>query len=301
MQGILRGEGGTEIWNLLNCPPTDDGREVKRELRLVTRSGEQRRAAVSISSSATGRNSLPSSVVVVQDITAEKEAEAVMARAHKADLAGRMASVLGHELNNPLQAILGCIGLAREGLVQGEDVEEYLDVALSELQRVKRIMDQLRHLQPVSVTGKREEVEISGLIARTVTLVSNLGREQGVEIIWHAEPGLPLIKVVADEVHQVLLNLALNALEAMPEGGHLTVRASMDVSGHGVNIQFSDTGPGMASSDLSELFEPFRSSKQGGLGLGLFIVHNIVDKYAGRITVESDLGSGTTFTVWLPI
>ncbi|MBN1810411.1 MAG: hypothetical protein JXA14_01090, partial [Anaerolineae bacterium] len=125
-------------------------------------------------------------------------------------------------------------------------------------------------------------------------------QKQGVEVAWEAASDLPSLMLVPDRIQQVFLNLALNAVEAMPEGGRLEVRASPTGDPEGVRISFMDSGEGIAADTASHLFEPFYTTKPDGLGLGLYVTHNIVEEHGGHIEVEGREGEGATFTVWLP-
>jgi signal transduction histidine kinase len=107
--------------------------------------------------------------------------------------------------------------------------------------------------------------------------------------------------MVPDRMSQVFLNLALNALEAMPDGGRLRIGTDCASDPAWVRVTFADTGCGIAPEAIPHLFDPFYTTKANGLGLGLYITHNVVEEHGGRIEVESLLGKGTTFTVWLPV
>jgi signal transduction histidine kinase len=107
--------------------------------------------------------------------------------------------------------------------------------------------------------------------------------------------------MVRDRMQQVCLNLVLNAIEAMPRGGHLRVSTSATSQPQGVRIRFIDTGVGIAPDALPRIFEPFHSTRHEGLGLGLYISKKVIDEHEGQIEVKSQVGEGTTFTVWLPV
>ena len=125
-------------------------------------------------------------------------------------------------------------------------------------------------------------------------------QERGVEVEWRPAGDLPALKLVPDRMQQVFLNLLLNALDAMPDGGRLRVSTGCAGEQAQVWIAFADTGRGIAPDALPHIFDPFYTTKSEGLGLGLYITRNIVEEHGGRIEVESLLGEGTTFTVWLP-
>ncbi len=106
--------------------------------------------------------------------------------------------------------------------------------------------------------------------------------------------------IVGEHIQQVFLNLVLNAIDAMPEGGELRIRAEDTEAPLGVQIAFADSGSGIAPEEVRRMFEAFHSTKELGLGLGLFVSRNIVQQHGGRIDVESEIGQGATFRVWLP-
>jgi two-component system NtrC family sensor kinase len=112
---------------------------------------------------------------------------------------------------------------------------------------------------------------------------------------------LPSILAAPDQLQQVFLNLILNAVDAMPDGGRLRVSAVRTDAPEGVAVRIADTGIGISAEHLPRLFEPFHTTRPDGLGLGLYVSRNIVEQHGGRIEVESALGEGTAFTVWLPL
>jgi signal transduction histidine kinase len=121
-----------------------------------------------------------------------------------------------------------------------------------------------------------------------------------VEVVRDVTEDLPWLVLAPDRIKQAFLNLVLNAIEAMPDGGQLRVSTNRTDDPAGVNVSFADTGPGIAPDALPRIFDPFYTTKPEGLGLGLYITRNVVEEHRGRVEVESLLGEGATFTVWLP-
>jgi PAS domain S-box-containing protein len=245
----------------------------------------------------------------VEDITAWKQAQAALIRAGKLEATGRLVASLTHEINNPLQSVLGCLGLAQETLAEGGDADLYIQVAYEELQRASRVMAQLRDLyhplesgRVVDAEAERKPTDLNSLLGRVLSLSEKRCRECGVEVIWREAVDLPSLSLASDQIQQVFLNLVLNAIEAMPDGGRLRVGTSRTSAPIGVRIAFTDSGVGIAPHALPHIFEPFYSTKDEGLGmgLGLFITDTIVRDHGGQIEVESRLGEGTTIAVWLP-
>jgi signal transduction histidine kinase len=140
------------------------------------------------------------------------------------------------------------------------------------------------------------------LIEEVLALNTKLLEQGRVTLKTEWGSDLPLINVVGDHLKQVFLNIILNAIEAMPNGGDLKIVCRMvGQQDKWLTIAFTDTGVGITPSNLGKIFEPFYTTKPNGTGLGLGISHNIITNHGGRLTVESVLGSGSTFTVWLPV
>jgi two-component system sporulation sensor kinase A len=141
---------------------------------------------------------------------------------------------------------------------------------------------------------------VNELLDQVTSLTHKRCSDQGVECFWKPEPDLPPLALVPDRIQQVFLNLVLNALDAMPDGGHLQVTATRTEEPLGVRISFRDGGMGISEDSLPHVFEPFYSTKRDGLGLGLFISQDIVQQHGGRMDVRSTVGEGTEFNIWLP-
>lgn len=239
-------------------------------------------------------------IYMVEDITERKRAQAALIQAEKLAIAGKLSASLAHEINNPLQSVIGCLGLARETLAEGKDATEFLEVGLEQLRRVARIVAQLRDMYRPSRPEERQHTDVNVLLKQVLTLSRKRCEEQGIDVAWQAVPDLPSLLLVPDQMQQVFLNLVLNALDAMPQGGRLQIRATGTDRPIGVRVSFTDSGTGIAADVLSHVFDPFYSTKPSGLGLGLFISKDIVEQHGGRIEVQSRTVEGTTFTVWLP-
>ena len=239
-------------------------------------------------------------ICMVEDVTERKQAQTALFHAEKLAIAGKLAASLAHEINNPLQSVIGCLGLAEETRAEGGDVGRYLPVALEELRRVARIVARLRNLHRPSQPEERVPADVNALLERVLALSHKKCEEHGVEVIWKEDAGLPSIPLVPDRMQQVFLNLVLNALDAMPGGGRLEVSATHAGQPAGVQVTFADTGAGIAPEVLPRIFDLFYSTKADGLGLGLSISQDIVKQHGGKIEVDSQVGEGTAFRVWLP-
>jgi len=275
------------------------GREI--EFRVKAPSGEWRWIRARVFPVQDEKGQRYRMVGIADDITEEKQALAALIAAEQMAIAGRMAASLAHEINNPLQAAIGCLDLSMEQLDQGKDPHQHLRVTADALDRASRVVAQLRALHyPTDVEAKKA-LDLNGLLANMLVLVQKRCLDQHVDVDWQPAPGLPPMLVMHDAIQQVFLNLLLNALDAMPEGGRLQVSTGHSEEPTGVLIRFSDSGFGISVDAIERLFEPFYSTKPNSLGLGLFISHSIVQEHGGRIEVQSQKGAGTTFSVWLPL
>lgn len=242
-------------------------------------------------------------VGLMRDITEQKEAQAALVQSERLATTGELAASLAHEINNPLQAVIGCLGLADESLAAGEDddFQEYVTIALEELRRAARVVSRLRDLsRPTNVEGARP-TDLNDLIDRVIKLTRKKLKNEGVRVERRLAHDLPQPNLVADRVQQVFLNLVLNAIDAMPDGGELTIITGYNEEADEVVAAFRDRGTGIPQEFLPQLFRPFFSTKSEGTGLGLFVSQNIAQEHGGRIEVESREGMGCTFSVYLPV
>jgi len=242
-------------------------------------------------------------VGLVEDVTEQREAQEALIQAEKLAITGRLAASLAHEINNPMQSVIGCLALAQESLDRGdeEDLRELLGVAAEELDRAAGTVSDLRDLNEPSKPRDREPADVNLYLEQVLTLTKKQCQRHEVEVEWCPAEDLPTLMLVPDRMNQVFLNLVLNAVDAMPDGGRLRVSTGRADDPAWVRITLADTGRGIAPAALPHVFDPFYTTKSEGLGLGLYITRNIVDEHGGRIEVESLLGEGTTFTVWLPV
>ncbi|MGB3906355.1 MAG: PAS domain S-box protein, partial [Anaerolineae bacterium] len=268
------------------------------ETTIINRSDEI--VPVEITGAQTIWHGQPADIVILRDITRSKRDQAALIQAEKLAITGKLAASLAHEINNPLQTVIGCLGLAEETLADGGDVNKYLHIGREELRRAASIAGQLRNLGRRPKPEERELTDVRELLEQVLMLSRKQCEDRRVEVEWTAPDDLPPLALVPDHMQQVFLNLTLNALDAMPEGGRLQVRAAHDSDPDGLRISFSDTGVGIGPDDLPHVFDPFYSTKPEGLGMGLFISKNIVEEHGGLLEVDTSVGEGTTLTLWLP-
>jgi two-component system, sporulation sensor kinase E len=239
-------------------------------------------------------------MAVINDITERLTLQQRLIKIDKLNIIDRLGLSLAHEINNPLQSALGSLGIAEEILEKDNEAHRFLIIAIEELERVVEIVRYLRDLGSKPEMEKRVSIDVNTLVNKTLTLTEKHALNSQVEIDWQPVENLPLVPEVSGLLIQVFTNLVINAIQAMPDGGRLKIRTVPTDEPCGVNITFADTGVGIAPETLSRLFEPFHSTQPIGFGLGLYICQKNIEDLGGRIEVESQVGAGTTFTVWLP-
>ena len=212
---------------------------------------------------------------------------------------GRLAASIAHEINNPLQAIKNCLELILDEAEAGEPLDwAYLDVAMNELERIRSIIQQMLDLYRPE-QEQMAPVDLNAAVEGVLALMGKQLESHHIGIETHLDSAGPHVIGRGDQVRQVFINLILNAIEAMPEGGQLTLTTHQDSDG-GITVQVADTGVGIAPENLARIADPFFTTRPKGVGLGLFICHEIIERHQGTLDVTSQVGHGATFTIRLP-
>jgi two-component system, NtrC family, sensor kinase len=283
--------------------------EIQRiEQETTTTRGETRHWLISKIPMWADRSGQVTHVITVgEEITDRVEANRAVARAEKLAAVGRLASGVVHEINNPLATISACAEAletrAQEGAFDGspsaEDLKEYLGLIRSEAFRCKTITNGLLDFSRTR-TSDHAAVNLEEVIASAARLLSHQKRNTGVEFRIKVEDGLFPVSGNAGQLQQAIIALATNALDAMLDGGVLTITARNH--GFSVLIEVIDTGIGIPSENLPKVFEPFFTTKEvgRGTGLGLAVCYGILTEHGGTLDVQSTVGYGTTFTITLP-
>jgi signal transduction histidine kinase len=213
---------------------------------------------------------------------------------------GELASAIAHEIKNPIAGISGAIQVFAEDFPEGDHRREIVTEVLAEIKRLdKTIKDLLSFAKPPEPSLVRTPT--ATLIERTTRLISAQVKKQDVNVDIICTGEHREINIDPEQMQQVILNIMMNALHSMPEGGTITVATREIMERNEFEISISDTGIGVAYGELDNIFKPFYTTKHSGTGLGLAISKNIVEKHGGGIVVESKVGLGTTFRVSLPI
>lgn len=230
----------------------------------------------------------------------EQTARAQMVQSEKLAAMGRLVASVAHELNNPLQAIQNALYLVRQEQALSDQAHDDLKVALTEADRMADLIGRLRETYRPTISEEFRLESLNALILEVQKLINTHLRHNNIQFEFNPNPALPFVPGVRDQLKQVILNLCLNAVEAMPDGGQLEVSASYARPEGKVLMTIADTGIGIDPVSKDNIFDPFFTTKPGGTGLGLAITYDIVQRHNGRIEVESKMGEGTKFKIWLP-
>ena len=227
-----------------------------------------------------------------------EESQQALLQAEKMAAAGRLSVSIAHEVNNPLQSVQNCLHLAGHKDLSEEQRAEYFELAKTELNRlmstVQRMLDFYR---PGAVSPSK--VDLKEILGHVLNLMAKQLEKNNINVQVDIPDDLPKIFAVGNQIQQVMINLILNAFDAMPQGGdlHIIVRTARN----GVEILFQDSGLGIPDEYLPNIFEPFFSTKDGGTGLGLTVSYNIVTAHGGTLDLATTNGPGACFRVYLPI
>jgi len=224
-------------------------------------------------------------------------AEAAMLQTARLAAVGQLAASIAHEINNPLYAARNCLHLLEEDLPAELRDSQYLSIAREQLTRIAGIIERMRDFYRPQ-RGDLAPADLNEMLEGTLALAGLNSRHVVGKVIFAPDPRLPPVVGNSDQLRQVFLNLLLNAIDAMPDGGTLTVRTIAGPTVAVVEVQ--DTGIGIAEDIRARLFEPFFTNKPTGTGLGLSISAHIVTQHGGQIEVDSRVGHGSTFRVVLP-
>jgi signal transduction histidine kinase len=233
-----------------------------------------------------------------------RESQEQLVRADRLASLGQLSASIAHEINNPLAGVLTYTKLLAKKISSGTFEKgtalDYLAKMESEVGRCSRIIRNLLDFSRQSAPTLKL-VDVNQVIEQVLAMVGHQAQLQNVEIVRELNPSLPKVMADSDKLQQVFTNLTLNAIQAMSAGGKLTLRTS--VADGQVEIDVQDTGTGISKENLSRLFTPFFTTKEkgSGVGLGLAVVRGIIERHKGEIKVQSEVGKGTTFSVYLGV
>ncbi|ANB57184.1 sporulation kinase E [Anoxybacillus sp. B7M1] len=263
------------------------------EMTLLTNKGEQRTVEISLK-----REIIPNvGMMMLRDVTERKELEWQLRKSDTLNVVGELAAGIAHEIRNPMTALKGFIQLLQGSI--SEDYSMYFDVIMSELKRIESIITEFLVLaKPQAIQYQQNDV--CKIMKDTIDLISAQAMMHNVQIIPDFAEDLPYIYCEPNQLKQVFINILKNAIEVMPKGGEIQVRIQR-VDRQSIRVSVKDQGCGIPQDKIKKLGEPFYTTKERGTGLGLMVSYKIIEEHQGKIDVESEVGTGTTFHITLPI
>jgi len=241
-----------------------------------------------------------------------RQAENRLVQSERIAVAGRLTASIAHEINNPLQALQNCLYLADRNDLSSANRQKYLSMARTEMERLASTVQRMLDFYRPGVRD-RQATDVNQLITRIISLVEPQLTRNKIQVTTELAQDLPKVMVVPSQIQQVLLNLILNSMEAMPKGGLISFQTQLCESitptrrksrkptrPVGVEILLTDSGPGISPAERERIFEPFYSSKDSGLGLGLSVSYGIIQAHGGMLSVVSKPQPGACFRIALP-
>ncbi|MFA6222351.1 MAG: ATP-binding protein [Desulfomonilaceae bacterium] len=273
-----------------------------RECRIREKSGLEVLILLSVTGTMSDAVKQKSYVGIAKDVTARIRMERQLQQADRLASLGQTAAGVAHELNTPLGIILGYTQLLLRGCNVQDGSHGDLEIIQKQTKNCKRIVQDLLKFSRDSQT-KKSYVDLIECFNEVISLLGHQFEKEGVIVKTSFEPDLPKIFADGEKLEQVLVNLMVNAKQAISGNGTIAVTAKIDQEHQGILISVSDNGCGMSPKTAEKIFDPFFTTKPVGVGtgLGLSVSYGIVQAHGGRIEVESKEGVGTTFTVLLPL
>jgi signal transduction histidine kinase len=229
----------------------------------------------------------------------EKAIRSQLVQSERLALVGRLLASVSHELNNPLQAIQNALFLLKEEQGISEQGRQDLQIVISEADRMANLIERLRSSYRPTHRDDFVKIQINQLVEDVHALIATHLRHHQISFEFHPDEHLPEVVGIPDQLRQVILNLLMNSVEAMTDGGKLTVSTDFTDESE-VRVAIQDTGPGIDSKLLPFIFDAFITNKESGTGLGLTITYDIISSHGGRIIAENAPEQGAIFTFWLP-
>jgi len=242
-------------------------------------------------------------VLILRDLREIKQLEAKVRRSEKLAAIGQLAAAVAHEVRNPLSSIKGFAQFLRHALKNQPKEREYAQIMVNEIDRINRVVgDLLSFANPKD--AQFAPTDIGQLIQHTLKLVQMDAHAKAIDLRLETSSDMGTVNLDSEQITQAFLNLLINALKFVPQGGHVLVKTERKESENTFVFQIEDDGPGISPDQMPKIFEPFYTTSETGTGLGLSIVHKIMENHQGEIEVVSPLPGkdyGTCFTIRLPI
>lgn len=275
-------------------------RVLEREVEFPADEGEAIPLSVSVARLISENGEDIGAVFILRDLREIKELEERIKRSERLASLGSLAAGMAHEIRNPLSSIKGFAQFFLKKNSPGTQDYKYSEVMIKEVERLNRVISNLLDFARPKELMK-ERVSIIDLIHHSVELIQDDARSKNIQLKIDIGEGMPELELDRDQITQVLLNIELNALDVMQEEGELKISCFIRMDNSTVVLEIEDTGHGVSEDELSKIFDPYYTTKKRGTGLGLAIAYRIVEKHNGTLSVRNKKGSGTIFSIELPI
>jgi len=287
-----------ELLREINHSKNQDG-IIEKEIECKTAEGKVVPLEIGASSLKDENSLFLGNILLFKDLTEVRALRKEVARSQRLASLGRLAAGVAHEIRNPLSSIKGFATYFKERYPDKPDDQQTANIMIQEVDRLNRVVGQLLEFaRPISMKTRR--ISLQTLLKDSVKLIEDRATEKNISV--QTRCSVPVDEALGDpdRINQILLNLYLNAIEAMESGGELKVGFASDGDGRQLIITVSDTGCGISPENLSQIFDPYFTTKSSGTGLGLAIAHNVLEAMGGNIKVKSHPGKGTTFRITIP-
>lgn len=276
-------------------------------VELILQSGKHIHLEMAISSftSESGSNE-ESTLLIFRDVTHNKNMENLLRRSDRLLSLGILAAGIAHEIRNPLTGISLLLDDLHDRMTNRMEERQMMQRALEEIEKLETIVTALLEFA-ANPASKPVRDDINRVVDDTLFFVNKQCKKQGVNLIQDKADALPAVKIDPERIKQALLNIVLNALNVLGDGGEIRITTrrveNPDVmpDQSAIELAVEDNGPGISQEDINFIFDPFFSRNPNGFGLGLSITHNIIEEHNGKIVVESEAGSGACFKIYLPV
>ncbi|MGR5926836.1 ATP-binding protein [Bacillus pacificus] len=234
-------------------------------------------------------------MIIVRDITERKKTEELLNKSDTLAAIGQLAAGVAHEVRNPLTVIKGFIQLFQ---INKEDQEKYFDLMLSEIERIEAILQEFLSIAKTDELST-EKKNLYQIFKNVVSLINTKAIMTNIQVELYADSKDIIIECSENQLKQVFINILQNSIEAMPDGGRISIHIK-EIGKDGIIISVIDKGIGIPEERIKRLGEPFYSTKEKGTGIGLMLSYKIIESHQGNISIMSEVGVGTTVTIYLP-
>ena len=278
----------------------DQGRTILEEEMECT-FGDNKPVPLSVSGSkiVNEEGDFVGNILILRDLGEVRSLQEEIRRKEKLAAVGSLAAGIAHEIRNPLSSIKGLATYFGDKFAETDEDKEFAGVMVREVDRLNRVISELLEFARPSAL-KLKQTNINELLEHSIRLVHQDAKSKDIEIDLSVSGDLPSALLDADRFSQALLNLYLNGIQAMDEGGMLSVKSTLAKGGE-IKLEITDTGKGIDADEVNKVFDPYFTTKSKGTGLGLAIVHKIVAAHNGEIRIRSTPGKGTVFTLLIPV